>query len=185
MVACVVSTSISPDCLHITYTIRASQQLYDNVLYSVWTTRLMGINNIYLCIIIHRTGYIILYTSYSGAEINKINNTCYKVNDDNPARNIKVIVCLQKSDDAAREPGTGVSCVETVHESSAAQVVGVGVHDHGAPEDAVGSDQRDQRVLERELRHARVVSLDVAQVAGVSVIVLGTTVLFLRRKKNH
>lgn len=92
-------------------------------------------------------------------------------------------MCLQESDDAARKPGTGVSGVKTVRESTAAHVVGVGVYDHGASEDVVGSDQRDERVLERELRHTRVVGLDVAQVTGVSVVVLGATVLFLRTKK--
>jgi hypothetical protein len=54
---------------------------------------------------------------------------------------IKVCVCLQESDDAARKSGTGVSGVETVHESSTAQVVGVRMHDYGASKDAVSSDE--------------------------------------------
>jgi len=87
-------------------------------------------------------------------------------------------MCLQDSDDAARQPGTGVSGGQAVGESSAAKVVGVGVHDHRASQDVVGSDQRDERILERECRHSHVVSVDVAQVAGVSGVVCGTTVLF-------
>lgn len=93
-------------------------------------------------------------------------------------------MCLQDSDDSACHPGTGVSGGQAVGESSTAHVVGVGVHDHGATKDVVGTDQRDERVRERELRHPRVVRLDVAQVTGVSGFVIGTAVFVLRKKKN-
>lgn len=93
---------------------------------------------------------------------------------------MKTAVRLQEPDDAARQPGAGVSGGQTVGEPSAAQVVRVGVHDHRAAQYIVGADQRDERVLVRELGHARVVGLDVAQVAGVSDLVLRTAVLVLR-----
>lgn len=72
-----------------------------------------------------------------------------------------------------------------VGESAAAQVVGVGVHDHRASQDVVGSDQRDERVRVREQRHAGVVRLDVAQVAGVSGVVFRAAVFVLQAKSGH
>lgn len=69
---------------------------------------------------------------------------------------------------------------QTVGEPSAAQVVRVRVHDHRAAEDVVRADQRDQWVLVRERGHASVVRLDVAQIASVSGLVLGTAVFVLR-----
>lgn len=92
---------------------------------------------------------------------------------------------LQDADDSARHPGAGVAGGRAVGEPAAAHVVGVGVHDHRASHDVVGADQRDERVLERELRHAGVVGLDVAQVPGVSHLVLGTTVFVLRTYKKR
>lgn len=93
-------------------------------------------------------------------------------------------MCLQDSDDSACHSGTGVSGGQAVGESSTAHVVGVGVHDHSATKDVVGTDQRDERVRERELCHSRVVCLDVAQVTGVSGFVIGTAVFVLRKKKT-
>ena len=94
-------------------------------------------------------------------------------------------MCLQDSDDSARNPGTGVSGGQAVGEPSAAHVVGVSVHDHGATQDVVGADQRDERVRVRELCYTSVVRLDVAQVSGVSGLVVGTAVFVLRNSRQN
>lgn len=71
---------------------------------------------------------------------------------------------------------------QAVREPSSAQVVDVRVHDHRASQDVVRADQRDERVLEIEQGHARVVPVYVAQVSGVSRLVLRTAVFFLGGK---
>jgi len=106
-------------------------------------------------------------------ELPRANRTC-----------LKWFRCLQESDDAARQPGTGVAGGQAVREPSSAQVVDVRVHDHRASQDAVRADQRDVRVLEREHGHARVVPVDVAQVTGMPVLVLRSAVFFLSEMKQ-
>lgn len=79
-------------------------------------------------------------------------------------------MCLQDSDDATSEPRSSVSGGQTVGESSASQVVGIGMDYYPASQNAVGTNQRDERILVRELSHSRVVRLDIAQVTNVSVV---------------
>lgn len=61
--------------------------------------------------------------------------------------------------------------------SALAQIVGIGVDNHGASNDAISAKQSDLRVADGDLGGAIASSLDVAQVAQVTVLIAGGAVL--------
>ena len=86
---------------------------------------------------------------------------------------------LGLANDATGETAAGVASGFAELVAAAAQIVGVGVDDQRAAENAVLSLQGDERVLEVDVADAVVAHLDVAQVAGVAAAlgVLGAAVL--------
>lgn len=91
---------------------------------------------------------------------------------------------LLDSDDATSDPGAGVSCGQAVAESTPAQVIGVGVNDHGTAQDAVFARQRDDLVCEHDVGDTVVFGENVAQISGVAHFVVGATVIFLKPQQS-
>ena len=75
------------------------------------------------------------------------------------------------ANDTASRPGAGVARLETLLVAALAQVVGAGVDDDGAADDALGTDELDVLVVDGALGVALAVRLDVAEVAHVASLV--------------
>lgn len=84
-----------------------------------------------------------------------------------------------KADDAARQAGTSAARRFAIVCPTFAQVVGVGVHHHGATDDIVVANEGDHAVRYVHAGLAISFGLDVAQVTNVPFAVLRTTVVFV------
>lgn len=88
----------------------------------------------------------------------------------------QVLFLVGDTNDTASRAGTGVASLQTLLVATLAQVVGAGVDDNGAADDALGADQLDKAVLDRALGVALGIGLDVAEVTDVAVRIAGGTV---------
>lgn len=83
---------------------------------------------------------------------------------------------LSNTDNAASGTAASVASLLALLVAALAEVVGAGVHDDGAAEDALGADQLDVLVGHGALGVALGVGLEVAQVADVALAVAGGAV---------
>lgn len=75
------------------------------------------------------------------------------------------------ANDTAGRAGAGVASLEGLLVAALAEVVGAGVDNDGAADDALGANQLDEGVLDGALGVALAVGLDVAQVTDVAGLV--------------
>lgn len=83
---------------------------------------------------------------------------------------------LGDTNDTAGRAGASVASLLALLVATLAQVVGAGVDNNGAAEDALGADQLDELVGDGALGVALGVGLEVAQVANVTLAVGRSTV---------
>lgn len=83
---------------------------------------------------------------------------------------------LGDANDTASGAGTSVASLLALLVLTLAEIVGAGVDDNGAAEDALGADQLDELVRDGALGVALGVGLEVAQVADVALAVGGGAV---------
>lgn len=81
------------------------------------------------------------------------------------------------ANDTAGRTRASVASLERLLGVALAKVVGAGVNDHGAANDAVGADQLDQVVGNGALGVALSISVDVAEIANVADLIGGSTVV--------
>jgi len=87
-----------------------------------------------------------------------------------------VLPLLGDTNDTASGTSASVASLLALLVLALAEIVGAGVDDNGAAEDALGADQLDELVRDGALGVALGVGLEVAQVADVALAVGGSTV---------
>ena len=83
---------------------------------------------------------------------------------------------LGDANDTASGTSTSVAGLLALLVLTLAEIVGAGVDDNGAAEDALRADQLDELVRDRALGVALAVGFEVAQVADVALLVAGSSV---------
>lgn len=88
---------------------------------------------------------------------------------------------LGNANNAAPDAGTSVARWLAQLVSTLAKIIGIGVHDNGASDDAVGAEERNLGVGDFDLGGAVAGGLNVAQIAQVTILVDGSAMLLAIR----